>query len=123
MQPPTQFNQSGICVTCSRHTSRGMTASNGLVVCASCFQQGQQFQRQTQQRRQESDGIERIVLDPSLQDACMSVPFHSLGGLRITADDGRVFEGPAYQWCNVAWRAQQAGVTCGKVQAIPWIYR
>ena len=123
MQPPIKFNQSGTCVTCCQHTSRGMTASNGLVICASCFQQGQQFQRQTQQRRQESDGIERIVLDPSLQDACMSVPFHSLGGLRITADDGRVFEGPAYQWCLVAWRAQEAGVTCGKVQAIPWVYR
>ena len=123
MQPPIKFNQSGICVTCRRHTSRGMTASNGLVICASCFQQGQQFQRQTQQRRQESDGIARIELDPALQDACTSVPFHSLGGLRITADDGRVFEGPAYQWCLVAWRAQQAGVTCGKVQAIPWVYR
>ena len=123
MQPPIKFNQSGVCVTCRQDTRRGMTAANGLVICASCFQQGQQFQRLAQQRRHESNGIERIELDPALQDACTSLPFHSLGGLRITAHDGRVFEGPAYQWCLVAWRAQQAGVTRGKVQAIPWTYR
>jgi hypothetical protein len=51
------------------------------------------------------------------------VPFHSVGGLRITADDGRVFEGPPHRWCFVAWQAQQAGVTHGTVQAIPWLYR
>ena len=123
MQPPIQFNQSGTCKTCRRYTCRGIAAADGLVVCASCFQQGQRFQRQAHQCRQESDGIVRIELDPALQDACMGVPFHRLGGLRITADDGRVFEGPAYQWCLVAWRAQEAGVTCGKVQAIPWMFR
>ena len=123
MQPPIKFNQSGTCKTCRRYAYRGMAAADGMVVCASCFQQGQRFVCQAQEQRDTSNGFVRIVLDPSLQDACMSVPFHSLGGLRITADDGRVFEGPAYQWCNVAWRAQQAGVTCGKVQAIPWIYR
>ena len=123
MRPPTLFNQSGTCKTCRSHTYRGMAAADGMVVCTSCFQQGQQFQRQAQQRRQESDGIARIELDPALQDACTSVPFHSMGGLRITADDGRVFEGPAYQWCLVAWRAQEAGVAHGKVQAIPWVYR
>ncbi len=123
MQPPIRFIYSGTCVTCGTDTSRGMAAANGMVVCANCFQQGREFQNQAQSHYREHNGINRIELDPALQKACASVPFYRVGGLRITADDGRVFEGPAFQWCLVAWRAQQAGVTCGKVQAIPWVYR
>ena len=123
MRPPIMFNQSGTCRTCRRYTYQGMAAVDGMVVCASCFQQGRRFEYQAQEQRDTGNSIVRIELDPALQDACTSVPFYAMGGLRITGDDGRVFEGPAYQWCNVAWRAQEAGVTSGKVQAIPWVYR
>ena len=61
-----------------------------------------------------------IHLDPQLEAACLSVPATLLGGLRITADDGRVFQGPSHRWQSVCWRAQQAGVELVKVEATIW---
>ena len=42
MQQPIRFIYQGICTDCGRHTDRGMAAANGMVICASCFQQQRQ---------------------------------------------------------------------------------
>ena len=117
MQPPVKFNLSGTCADCGRYSDRGMAAANGMVICASCFQQ----QRQSQ--RQDTDSIVYVELDPALHEACQSVLIGRTGGLRITADDGRIFQGPANKWWIVAWQAQQAGAQHATVEAIQWLYR
>ena len=122
MQQPIRFIYQGTCADCGRYSDRGMAAANGLVICASCFQQQRQSQRHAEQR-QDTNDIVYVEPDPALQEACLSVPFGRTGGLRITTDDGRVFKGPAYKWWIVAWQAQQAGAQHAKVEAIQWLYR
>ena len=117
MEQPIKFIYHGTCADCGRHTDRGMAAANGLVNCASCFQQ----QRQSQ--RQDTNDIVYVKLAPALHQACLSVLFGCSGGLRITTDDGRIFQGPTNKWWIVAWQAQQAGAQHAKVEAIQWLYR
>ena len=122
MQQPIRFIYHGTCADCGRYTNRGMAAANGMVICASCFQQQRRTQRQAQQR-QDTNDIVYVKLDPALHEACQSVLIGRTGGLRITTDDGRVFQGPANKWWIVAWQAQQAGAQHATVEAIQWLYR
>ena len=113
MQQPIKFIYQGTCTDCGCYSDRGMAAANGMVICASCFQQ----------QRQDTDTIVHVKLDPALHEACQSVLIGRTGGLRITADDGRIFQGPATKWWIVAWQAQQAGAQHAKIEAIQWLYR